>query len=111
MKNRFEEARALRLARVLAPIVLLAVTRFSATVLAEQPPPPCHTNPAAARDMQSVATRGDVRKLPAPLKSTLLRLAGRPHSILPLQVYAEAEQTESAVSVLPARHERLRADS
>jgi hypothetical protein len=34
--------------------------------------------------------RGDVAGLPLPLKNRLLRLAGRPHTFLPLQIFAEA---------------------
>src|SRR5947209_17748165 len=58
---------------------------------AEQPPPPCHPNPRAARDMETVANRDDIRKLPAPLKERIDQLAERPHSVLPLQVFAEAD--------------------
>src|SRR6266478_3363252 len=59
---------------------------------AEQPPPPCHPNPRAALDMETVANRGDIRKLPAPLKERLVQLADRPHSVLPVQAFAEADQ-------------------
>src|SRR3989441_8400569 len=59
---------------------------------AEQPPPPCHPNPRAASDMETVANRGDIRKLPAPLKERIVRLAGRPHSVLPVQAFAEADK-------------------
>lgn len=59
---------------------------------AEQPPPPCHPNPLAAHDRAIVASRGDVVHLPKPLKDQLIRLADRPHSQLPLQVYAEADK-------------------
>src|SRR5436190_23096603 len=59
---------------------------------AEQPPPPCHPNPRAALGMETVANRGDIRKLPAPLKERLVQLAGRPHSVLPVQAFAEADQ-------------------
>ena len=41
--------------------------------------------------METVANRGDVRNLPAELKDRLLQLAGRPHSVLPLQVFNEAD--------------------
>jgi hypothetical protein len=54
------------------------------------PPPPCHANPNAVRDIVSVLTRGDVRQLPQPLAERLAILAGRPHSQLPTQAYAEA---------------------
>jgi hypothetical protein len=58
---------------------------------AEQPPPPCHPNPNAAADRAAVATRGDVVNLPGPLKDRLVRLADRPHTYLPMQVFAEAD--------------------
>jgi hypothetical protein len=58
---------------------------------ADQPTPPCHPNPRAAADIAAVATRDDVAGLPAPLKNRLLRLAGRPHTYLPLQIFAEAD--------------------
>src|SRR5262249_43806921 len=40
--------------------------------------PPCHPNPHALRDIATVATRGDIRSLPQPLRERLIRLAGRP---------------------------------
>ncbi len=58
---------------------------------AEQPPAPCHRNPNAAADRQTVATRGDVLKLPDALQDRLVRLADRPHTNLPTQVFAEAD--------------------
>ena len=64
---------------------------FLNTAYAEQPPGPCHPNPNAADDREAVAKRGDVANLPKPLKDQLIRLADRPHSILPLQVFAEAD--------------------
>jgi hypothetical protein len=63
----------------------------SASEAVDQPPPPCHPNPQAASDVQTVAQRGDIAPLPTPLKSRLLRIAGRPHTYLPLQVFAEAD--------------------
>ena len=65
---------------------------FLNTAYAEQPPAPCHPNPNAADDREAVAKRGDVANLPKPLKDQLIRLADRPHSILPMQVFAEADQ-------------------
>jgi hypothetical protein len=59
---------------------------------AEQPQPPCHPNPTAAADRDAVANRGDVLNLPQPLKDRLIRLADRPHTYLPLQAFAEADQ-------------------
>src|SRR5215472_5037049 len=58
---------------------------------ADQPGPPCHPNPQAAADIATVAARGDVAGLPTPLKNRLLRLAGRSHTVLPLQIFAEAD--------------------
>jgi hypothetical protein len=55
-------------------------------------PPPCHPNPHAQRDMASVAARGDVRSLPRALREQLIRLAGRPHTALPMQAFAEADR-------------------
>ena len=45
--------------------------------------------------MEAVATRGDIRQLPTPLRQQLTRLAGRPHSTLPIQAFAEADQASS----------------
>jgi hypothetical protein len=70
---------------------MLAVVALASVVRAEQPPPPCHPNPHASGDMQTVAKRGDVSQFPDPLKQMLVRLAGRPHSVLPVQAYAEAD--------------------
>src|SRR5258706_11974887 len=55
-------------------------------------PAPCHPNPHARSDMATLAQRGDVRSTPAPLKARLLRLAGRPHTFLPMQTFAEADR-------------------
>jgi hypothetical protein len=71
----------------IAMMVLLSALAASA----EQPPPPCHPNPDAAADGAAVAARGDVASLPQPLKDMLVRLAERPHSILPVQARAEAD--------------------
>jgi hypothetical protein len=61
---------------------------------AEQPPPPCHPNQTAASDMATVGARGDVSELPTPLSARLVRLAGRPHSVLPVQAYSEADSPD-----------------
>ena len=58
---------------------------------AEQPPPPCHPNPNEGPDMDAVAKRGDIVNLPDDLKNQIVRIAGRPHSQLPTQAYAEAD--------------------
>jgi hypothetical protein len=61
------------------------------TAGAEQPPPPCHSNPQASADEATVLARGDVASLPGPLQARLAQLANRPHSQLPTQAYAEAD--------------------
>src|SRR6266436_1137842 len=58
---------------------------------AEHPPPPCHPNPTAAADEAALRARGDIVALPAPLTDRLGQLANRPHSIVPLQVFNEAD--------------------
>ena len=71
---------------------LLMITVTSSSAQAEQPPAPCHPNPRAAEDRARVATRGDIRNLPGPLKERLIRLADRPHTFLPVQVFSEADK-------------------
>src|SRR6266436_3219872 len=75
----------------LSAAALLIVSIAPTLVNAEQPPAPCHSNPQAAQDEATVRNRGDVVALPAPLKDRLGQLANRPHSVLPLQVFAEAD--------------------
>jgi hypothetical protein len=75
---------------LLAMLALISLTLHIGN--AEQPPPPCHPNPHANRDMAMVGSRGDIRQLPDPLQERLVRLAGRPHSQLPTQAYAEAHE-------------------
>ena len=58
---------------------------------AEQPPPPCHPNPTADGDEAAVRSRGDIVNLPGELQDRLALLANRPHTYLPLQVFAEAD--------------------
>jgi hypothetical protein len=47
--------------------------------------------PHVVQNQQHVAHRGDVSGLPADLRARLVELAGRPHSYLPLTVFAEAD--------------------
>src|SRR6267378_587460 len=68
------------------------VASAAADVEIDKVSPPCHPNPHAQADIASVAGRGDIRSLPLPLKQRILRLAGRPHSTLPIQAFAEADQ-------------------
>jgi hypothetical protein len=66
-----------------------ALSGACATARAQDIP---HPNPHARRDMEEVAHRDDVRHLPAALKNRLATLAGRPHSVLPIQAFAEANR-------------------
>lgn len=58
----------------------------------QQPPPPCHPNPNAEDDRDAVHNRGDIHHLPDSLQDALENLAARPHSVLPVQAYAEADK-------------------
>ena len=75
---------------VVGRIITLIAIVTAVPVRAQQPPPPCHPNPSANLDMSTVRNRGDIRDLPAPLQDRLVVMAGRPHSQLPTQAYAEA---------------------
>jgi hypothetical protein len=55
------------------------------------PPPPCHPNGSAVLDTITVSHRGDVAHMPDPLRTRLVELAARPHSVLPVQARAEAD--------------------
>ena len=76
--------------RIPLVVILALAALVPGLVFAEQPPPPCHPNPRANQDMATVRERGDIRHLPGPLKDRLVQMAGRPHSQLPTQAYAEA---------------------
>ncbi len=84
MKPRRTVTGILPFAALLLPCLTPAVAH------GEQPPPPCHPNPIADADVTFVSSRGDIVNLPGPLKDSLVRMAGRPHSQLPQQAYAEA---------------------
>src|SRR5216683_1470599 len=83
-------ARLVRLCSVLA-LAVPAVLRIEGA-RAEQPSSPCHANPTAATDEDAVRNRGDIVNLPGPLKDRLAQLANRPHTYLPMQVFAEADK-------------------
>jgi hypothetical protein len=63
---------------------------------AEQPSAPCFPNPNAATDRDTVAARGDIKNLPKPLKDRLVQLADRPHTYLPIQPFAEAQNPDQS---------------
>lgn len=51
----------------------------------------CHPNVNAAQDRATVLARSDISGLPGPLKQRIADLAARPHSVLPVQAFAEAD--------------------
>jgi hypothetical protein len=53
---------------------------------------PVHPNPNARQDRLTLESRRDIASLPEPLKQVLLDIAGRPHSYLPIQAFAEADR-------------------
>src|SRR5467141_4426429 len=71
--------------------LLLPLMAAATMARAEQPPAPCHPNPDSVADAAAVGARGDIAPLPAPLRDQLVRLAERPHSVLPVQARAEAD--------------------
>src|SRR3984893_12361187 len=87
---RSERKRA-RLAGLCSVSAVTALAIFAINARAEQPPAPCHPNPTADADETAVRSRGDVVNLPGPLQDRLAQLANRPHTIVPLQAFAEAE--------------------
>ena len=72
---------------------LLLAMAIAGISYAEQPPAPCHPNPKAAKDRATVANRGDVVHLPKPLRERLVQMADRPHTALPQQAFAEADDS------------------
>jgi hypothetical protein len=78
-----------RAARRASPLLAaLALT----TAVAQDAEQASRPNPEATSDTQQVVNRADIVHLPAPLKTMLGRLAGRPHSFLPTQAFAEADK-------------------
>src|SRR5437762_10164680 len=82
------------------PLTMLALVTLAR---AQQPPAPCHPNRTADMDMATVRDRGDVRHLPGPLRDRLVQLAGRPHSQLPTQAYAEAHESRHPFAPKPSQ--------
>ena len=96
-----------RFVRILGRRILLSAIATVATAAvshAKKPPPtPPLPNPHAKQDMEEVRNRGDVRHLPDPLKNRLVELAGRPHSQLPTQAYAEAHSDKPPFKPKPSQ--------
>jgi hypothetical protein len=89
--------------RTLPFAALLLAPLLPALARAEQPPAPCHANPNANQDMTAVRERGDINRLPNPLQERLVRMAGRPHSQLPTQAYAEAHLDTAPFTPVPSQ--------
>src|SRR2546430_6373836 len=108
-----DEAKTKRAASIIAGGSILAILGLATlpaharTVPGDQPPPPCHPNPRAKQDMKTVAKRGDIQNLPAALKDRLVQLAGRPHSVLPLQVFNEADPPDRKSTRLNSSHSQI----
>src|ERR1700681_831493 len=75
-----------------AGVIVLAGVAIAAMPLRGNAANPVHPNPTAEQDEATVLNRGDVVKLPAPLKKALGELAEESHTYLPLQVFAEADK-------------------
>ena len=84
-------------------VLSLTMLLLATSAREQQPPPPCHPNPNANLNMATVRSRGDIRNLPGPLKDRLVQLAGRPHSQLPTQAYAEAHFDEPPFKPKPSQ--------
>src|SRR6516225_10481847 len=81
-----------RLAGFCAVVALSAPAVLPITGARAEPVPlPCHPNPTADADEAMVRSRGDIVNLPGELQDRLAQLANRPHTYLPLQVFAEAD--------------------
>jgi hypothetical protein len=95
MDNRATKGFRKRKGPILAMPLLVGALAASSTakIYAEQPPSPCHANPTAAADADALRARGDIASLPGPLMDRLAQLANRPHTIVPLQAFAEADKT------------------
>ena len=92
MDNRSTKGSKKKRGPILAmPLLMALLTASTAKSYAEQPPPPCHPNPTFAADEAALRGRGDIVSLPGPLKDRLAQLANRPHTIVPLQVFNEAD--------------------
>jgi hypothetical protein len=71
---------------ITALVFLIALAAFGLTTLIQN-----RTSAQSTRGVQEqVAHRKDIRFLPAPLKERIVELAGRPHTYVPMQAFAEA---------------------
>jgi hypothetical protein len=72
---------------IAAVVFALTIVLMQSTAGAEE----CHPNLKAKKDAKRVAKRDDVQNLPKALKDRLVEMARRPHSTLPTQAFAEAD--------------------
>jgi hypothetical protein len=75
---------------VLLALATLALAVLVATVTGAQTAAPDGRD--REPNFHSIQRRGDIRFLPAPLQDRLVELARRPHSVLPLTVFSEADE-------------------
>jgi len=78
---------------ILSSAVASALVGIGVIAYAQDPVVP-PGNPHARQDMDTIDHRGDVVHLPDALEDRLEELAGRPHSQLPTQAYAEAHDAK-----------------
>ena len=74
------------------PAIAVSILALCVPAMAHAADQECHSNPKAGDDMKTVLKRDDVKNLPDPLKTRLAEIAGRPHSVLPVEVFKEADQ-------------------
>ena len=75
-------------------VVTLVLAIFGSDLVASASPPSSQHGMQDQQDQQRVLHRGDVVNLPGPLQARLVELAGRPHTYLPLKVFAESSNPE-----------------
>src|SRR5262245_55186148 len=101
--ERNEEEQSMKILGIGSGLLSLTLLVGPVIAQAQQPPAPCHPNRSANLDMATVRNRGDIRNLPGPLQDRLVQLAGRPHSQLPTQAYAEAHFDQPPMKPKPSQ--------
>src|SRR5262245_230781 len=80
----------LQLRKVTGAVAILTALGISGHVMEGSAGNDASTDANLTAQQQTVADRGDIVHLPGPLKDRIIELAGRPHSVEPLTVFAEA---------------------
>ena len=83
--------RANAFARISLSMAAIPLLVLGLSGLAHADEPNCHANPHAGDDMKTVLNRADIKNLPDKLKTRLAEVAGRNHTYLPMQAFAEAD--------------------